>query len=44
MHGYNTAQHIVEHQRDTVTALATELLEVESVDGDRLKQILAKHD
>jgi cell division protease FtsH len=43
MHGYNTAQHIVEHQRDTVTALATELLEVESVDGDRLKQILAKH-
>ena len=43
MHGYNTAQHIVEHQRDTVTALATELLDVESVDGDRLKQILAKH-
>ena len=43
MHGYNTAQHIVEHQRDTVTALATELLDVESVDGERLKQILAKH-
>jgi cell division protease FtsH len=43
MHGYHTAQHIVEHQRDTVAALATELLEVESVDGDRLKQILAKH-
>ena len=43
MHGYNTAQQIVQHQRDAVTALATELLDVESVDGVRLRQILAQH-
>jgi cell division protease FtsH len=43
MHGYSTAQQIIEHRRGTVQALAEELLEVESVDGDRLKQIVAQH-
>jgi cell division protease FtsH len=44
MHGYETARQIVERQRSAVRALALELLEVESVDGDRLKQILAEHE
>ena len=43
MHGYETARQIVERQRGAVQALADELLEIESVDGDRLKQILAQH-
>jgi cell division protease FtsH len=41
MRGYETARQIVERQRAAVTALAEELLEVESVDADRLKDILA---
>ena len=41
MHGYETARQVVERQRVAVQALAEELLDVESVDGDRLKQILA---
>jgi cell division protease FtsH len=41
--GYETARRIVEKQRDAVRALALELLDVESVDADRLKQILAQH-
>src|SRR5688500_13468494 len=41
MRGYETARQIIERQRAAVTALAEELLEVESVDSDRLKQILA---
>ncbi len=43
MRGYETARQIVERQRTAVRALALELLEVESVDADRLKQILAQH-
>jgi ATP-dependent Zn protease len=43
MHGYETARQIVERERPSVQALAEELLDVESVDGDRLKQILAQH-
>jgi cell division protease FtsH len=43
MRGYETARQIVERQRPAVKALAEELLEVESVDADRLKQIVASH-
>ena len=43
MRGYETARQIVERQRAAVKALAEELLEVESVDADRLKQIVAQH-
>jgi cell division protease FtsH len=41
MRGYETARQIIERQRAAVKTLALELLEVESVDADRLKQILA---
>ena len=43
MRGYETARQIIERQRAAVRALALELLEVESVDADRLKQIIAQH-
>jgi cell division protease FtsH len=43
MHGYETARQIIERDRGVVRALAEELLDVESVDGERLKQILAKN-
>ena len=43
MRGYETARVIVNKQRTAVRALALELLEVESVDADCLKQILAEH-
>jgi cell division protease FtsH len=43
MHGYESARQIVERQRRAVRALALELLDVESVDADRVKQILAQH-
>jgi hypothetical protein len=43
MRGYDTARQIIERQRAAVRALALELLEVESVDADRLKQIIAEH-
>ena len=41
MRGCQTAREIVERQQDAVRALAVELLEVESVDAERIKQILA---
>ena len=41
MRGYETARRIVEGQRDAVKAVAEELLEVESIDADRLKELLA---
>ncbi len=41
MRGYETARQIIERQRGAVKALAEELLDVESVDADRMKQILA---
>jgi cell division protease FtsH len=41
MRGYETARQIIERQRAAVKALAEQLLEVESVDADHLKQILA---
>jgi cell division protease FtsH len=41
MRAYETARQIVEQQRQAVKALAEELLEVESVDADRLKDLLA---
>jgi cell division protease FtsH len=40
MRGYETARQIIERQRGAVKELAVELLEVESVDAERLKQIL----
>jgi cell division protease FtsH len=43
MRGYETARQIVERQRTAVRALAVELLDVESVDAERVKQILAQH-
>jgi cell division protease FtsH len=43
MRGYETARQIVERQRAAVKVLAEELLEVESVDADRLKQIIAQY-
>jgi ATP-dependent Zn protease len=43
MLGYETARQIVERQRNALRALAMELLDVESVDADRLKEILAEH-
>jgi hypothetical protein len=43
MHGYETARQIIERERGAVRALALELLEVESVDGNRLKQLIALH-
>jgi cell division protease FtsH len=43
MRGYETSRQIIERQRGAVQALALELLDVESVDGDRLKQILAQN-
>jgi cell division protease FtsH len=41
MRGYETARRIVEGQRDAVKVVAEELLEVESIDADRLKELLA---
>jgi cell division protease FtsH len=41
MRGYETARQIIERQRSAVKAVAEELLEVESIDADRLKGILA---
>ena len=41
MRGYETARQIIERQRPAVKALAEELLEAESVDADRLREILA---
>ena len=41
MRGYETARQIIERQRPAVKALAEELLDVESVDADRLREILA---
>jgi cell division protease FtsH len=43
MRGYETARQIVERQRGAVRALAVELLDAESVDADRLKELLAQH-
>jgi cell division protease FtsH len=43
MRGYETARQIVERQRPAVKVLAEELLDVESVDADRLRQIVATH-
>jgi len=43
MRGYETSRQIIERQRGAVRALALELLEVESVDADRVKQLMAQH-
>ncbi|MBI4263496.1 MAG: ATP-dependent zinc metalloprotease FtsH [Acidobacteria bacterium] len=41
MRGYETARQIIERQRAAIVALAEELLAEESVEADRLKEILA---
>jgi len=41
MRGCETARQVIERQRRAVEALAKELLDVESVDADRLKEVLA---
>jgi ATP-dependent Zn protease len=43
MRGYETSRQIIERQRGAVRALALELLDVESVDAGRVKQIMAQH-
>jgi cell division protease FtsH len=43
MRGYETARRIVEEQRDSVRALAEELLDVESLDADGIKAVIASH-
>jgi cell division protease FtsH len=43
MRGYETSRQIIERQRGAIQALAQELLDVESVDGERLKQLLVEH-
>jgi ATP-dependent Zn protease len=42
MRGYETARQIIERQRAAVKALAEELLQEESVDAERLRDILAR--
>ena len=39
MRGYETARQIVETQRDSVRAMAEELLAVESLDADGIKAV-----
>jgi cell division protease FtsH len=41
MRGYETAREIIERQRPAVKSLAEELLQEESIDADRLREILA---
>ncbi|HEY5618775.1 MAG TPA: ATP-dependent zinc metalloprotease FtsH [Vicinamibacterales bacterium] len=41
MRGYETARQIIERQRDAVKVVAEELLDVESIDATRLKELLA---
>ena len=41
MRGYETARQIIEEQRGAVKVVAEELLDVESIDADRLKELLA---
>ena len=41
MRGYETARQIIEEQRDAVKAVAVELLDIESIDAPRLKELLA---
>jgi cell division protease FtsH len=41
MRGYETARQIIERQRPAVKALAEELLQEESVDAERLRELLA---
>jgi cell division protease FtsH len=43
MRGYETSRQIIDRQRVALKVLAEELLEVESVDADRLREILAQH-
>jgi cell division protease FtsH len=43
MRGYETARQIVETQRESVRAMAAELLAVESLDADTIKAVIAAH-
>jgi ATP-dependent Zn protease len=40
MRGYETARQILQHHRPAMTAVAEQLLEVESLDGGELKAIV----
>jgi cell division protease FtsH len=42
MRGYETARQLVERRRDAVQALAQELLDEESVDADRVAQVIGE--
>jgi ATP-dependent Zn protease len=41
MRGYETARQLVASNRESVRAMAEELLEVESLDADGIKAIIA---
>jgi cell division protease FtsH len=41
MRGYETARQIIDREKDAVKVVADELLDVESIDADRLKELLA---
>jgi len=43
MESYATARALLEDHRDAVVALAEELLQVESLDSEEIKRILARH-
>ena len=43
MRGYQTARQIVEIQRDSVRAIAEELLSVESLDADGIRSLIGAH-
>jgi cell division protease FtsH len=43
MTGYETARQVVAKNRDSVRALAEELLRVESLDADAVKAIIASN-
>ena len=40
MRGYETARQLLQHYRPAMKAVAEQLLEVESLDGDEFKEIL----
>ena len=43
MRGYETARQLVETHREAVRAMAEELLQVESLDADGIKAVIAAH-
>jgi ATP-dependent Zn protease len=43
MRGYETARQILQDYRPAMKAIAAELLEVESLDGDEFKALVERH-